>query len=299
MKYLSVADMAKKWGISERSARNYCTTNRVVGAVLIGKTWAIPEDAPKPERKKRAEAESDSLTERLTIERKRHLSGGIYSRLQIDFAYTSLSLSSRSLSSDQIALLYEANSLVGSDKILFDDAIVAVNHFDLVDMMIDKLDAPLSDALFKGAHKLLGRATRDARYKPSFFGEYRKTDNTDGEAVSHAEIDSTLSALINRYESSETHALADILAFMVSFLEIRPFEKDSEIVGRLVAFKECLRNGLSPFLIDSELSEFYLKGIIKWNKERAFLINAVELAQEKLREVFENYGIKNSDEDDR
>ena len=47
--YLSVAEMAEKWNISERSVRNYCAHNRVEGAFIIGKTWNIPENAEKPE----------------------------------------------------------------------------------------------------------------------------------------------------------------------------------------------------------------------------------------------------------
>lgn len=51
MKYLSVSDIAKKWGLSERSVRNYCNQGRVPGAILSGKTWMIPSDSIKPERK--------------------------------------------------------------------------------------------------------------------------------------------------------------------------------------------------------------------------------------------------------
>ena len=53
MNYLSVADMAKKWNISDRSVRNYCAQGRVEGAVIKGKTWHIPEDAKKPENKRK------------------------------------------------------------------------------------------------------------------------------------------------------------------------------------------------------------------------------------------------------
>lgn len=49
-KYLTSAEIAEKWGVSERSVRNYCNDGRVDGAVLIGKIWNIPEEALKPER---------------------------------------------------------------------------------------------------------------------------------------------------------------------------------------------------------------------------------------------------------
>ena len=52
MEYKSVAEMAELWGISERTVRNYCAEERIEGAVLIGKTWKIPADAKRPERRK-------------------------------------------------------------------------------------------------------------------------------------------------------------------------------------------------------------------------------------------------------
>ena len=50
MRYLSVAETAEKWNVSERSVRNYCAHKRVEGAFITGKTWNIPENAKKPVR---------------------------------------------------------------------------------------------------------------------------------------------------------------------------------------------------------------------------------------------------------
>ena len=48
MKYLSVTQTAEKWGISQRRIQTLCNEERIEGAVRIGHSWAIPEDAPKP-----------------------------------------------------------------------------------------------------------------------------------------------------------------------------------------------------------------------------------------------------------
>ena len=61
MRYLLVADIAKKWNMSERSVRNYCAQGRVNGAFLTGKTWNIPENAEKPERTNKRKAEPITL----------------------------------------------------------------------------------------------------------------------------------------------------------------------------------------------------------------------------------------------
>lgn len=58
MEYLTTAEFAEKWGISQRRVGIYCKERRLEGAMIKGKTWLIPEDAKKPEdpRKTRKKA---------------------------------------------------------------------------------------------------------------------------------------------------------------------------------------------------------------------------------------------------
>ena len=77
MNYLSVAEMAKKWNMSERTVRNYCANDKISGAFLTGKTWNIPENAEKPERINKKSDEPQNLLERLKAEKKSSLKGGI------------------------------------------------------------------------------------------------------------------------------------------------------------------------------------------------------------------------------
>ena len=71
MKYLSVAETAEKWQVSERSVRNYCAQGRVAGAVLNGKTWNIPAEAEKPQRSSK-NAESEAVNVDDVIETANH-----------------------------------------------------------------------------------------------------------------------------------------------------------------------------------------------------------------------------------
>lgn len=82
MGYLSVAETAKKWGVSERSVRNYCAHGRVPGAFLTGKTWNIPEDARKPERVNKKKEKPTTLLDILLDEKANKYSGGIYHKRQ-------------------------------------------------------------------------------------------------------------------------------------------------------------------------------------------------------------------------
>ena len=53
MEYISVKQFAEKYGISERTARNYCATGKISGAFLVGKTWNIPSSATLPTKNKK------------------------------------------------------------------------------------------------------------------------------------------------------------------------------------------------------------------------------------------------------
>ena len=85
MKYLLVAEMAKKWNMPERSVRNYCAQGRVNGAYLIGKAWNIPENAKKLERINKKKEELITLLDILKEQRGSKYSGGIYHKTQVDY----------------------------------------------------------------------------------------------------------------------------------------------------------------------------------------------------------------------
>ena len=89
MNYLSVAETAKKWNISERSVRNYCAQERIPGAVLIGKTWHIPENMGKPARSNGQKTPVKTLLSILQEEKRTKYAGGIYHKTQIDLTYNS------------------------------------------------------------------------------------------------------------------------------------------------------------------------------------------------------------------
>ena len=111
MKYLSVKDTAKKWGVSERSVRGYCAADRIPGAVLSGKTWKIPENAVKPDRLSKNKIKPISLLEVLRREKETKLSGGIYHRVQIELTYNSNHIEGSRLSKEQTRFIFETNTI--------------------------------------------------------------------------------------------------------------------------------------------------------------------------------------------
>ena len=92
MEYISVKQFAEKYGISERTARNYCAAGKITGSFLMGKTWNIPADALLPIKKKKI----SPLLSRLREEKDSRLKGGIYHRTQIELTYNSNHISTNS-----------------------------------------------------------------------------------------------------------------------------------------------------------------------------------------------------------
>lgn len=146
MRYLLVKEVAKKWNISERSVRNYCTQGRVDEARLNGKTWEIPEDAQKPGRINRKKEVPKTLLEILQEEKKNRYSGGIYHKTQIDLTYNSNHIEGSRLTHDQTRYIFETNTIGIENEVLnVDDVIETANHFCCIDMIIDHAKMTLTE----------------------------------------------------------------------------------------------------------------------------------------------------------
>jgi Fic family protein len=166
MHYLSVAQTAKKWNISQRSVRNYCAKGRVEGAFLNGKTWNIPEDAQKPARSGKKAKEPETLLKILRNEKESKYSGGIYDKSQFDFTYHSNRIEGSRLTHEQAQSIFETNTIgVENEALNVDDVIETANHFRCIDLIIDKAEAKLSENLIKELHLILKSGTSNSKQK--------------------------------------------------------------------------------------------------------------------------------------
>ena len=106
MEFISVSEAAKRWGVSERSVRNYCAQGRITGAFLTGKTWNIPTTAEKPDRLNKHVDMPKTLLDVLRAEKAAKLHGGIYHRVQIDLTYNSNHIEGSRLTHDQTRYIF-------------------------------------------------------------------------------------------------------------------------------------------------------------------------------------------------
>lgn len=295
MRYLSCEEIGKLWGISERSVRNYCASGRVVGAVLEGKTWLIPAEAEKPTRQVRHSNNRPTLLEVLVREKERSLKGGIYHKLQIEMAYNSNRIEGSELSHDETRFIYETNTIGLEDKhVKVDDIIETVNHFRCLDLVIDSAKRKLTESFIKQLHLVLKSGTSDSRAPWFKVGDYKLMANEVGgkETVDPSLVKAAMKKLLDSYNQKDSHSLEEIVEFHVNFESIHPFQDGSGRVGRLIAFKECLKNGIVPFIILDSKKDFYYRGLKNWHKERGWLLDACLDGQDTIKASLDYFGIK-------
>lgn len=295
MRYLSVTEIAKRWGVSERSVRNYCAQGRVIGAFLAGKTWNIPEDAEKPDRTNRKKDTTFTLLDILKGQKASRYPGGIYHKTQIDFTYNSNHIEGSRLTHDQTRYIFDTNTIGVENEVLnVDDVIETANHFRCIDMIIDHAKAALTEKFIKKLHLTLKSGTSDSRKEWFAVGDYKKMPNEVGgrETALPEEVADKMKALLKAYNAKGMITFEDILDFHVRFERIHPFQDGNGRVGRLIMFKECLKYDIVPFIIEDDLKLYYYRGLKEWNNEKGYLTDTCLTAQDRYKAYLDYFRIR-------
>lgn len=294
MEYRSVAETAESWGVSERTVRNYCAAGKIPGAFLTGKTWNIPVTAQRPERMRKKLEVPKTLLDVLREEKKQHVKGGIYHKVQIELTYNSNHIEGSRLTHDQTRYIYETNT-VGLEKgaLNVDDIVETANHFQCIDYVIEMADKPLSEKLIKELQRILKSGTSDARKDWFAVGDYKKLPNEVGgrSTALPEEVESQCVALLKEYQAKKEKTLRDLVEFHYRFECIHPFQDGNGRVGRLILFKECLRNNIVPFIIDEDLKLFYYRGLHEWKTEPGYLMDTCLAAQDRFKQYLDYFKI--------
>ena len=292
MKYLSVAEVAKKWNLTDRSVRKYCQDKKIPGAFLTGKTWNIPEDSEKPERAKRKSSKPQTLLDILKEQKDSKLSGGIYHRIQIDLTYNSNHIEGSRLTHDQTRYIFETNTIgITDESVNVDDIVETTNHFRCIDSVIDNAKYELCEKYIKELHLILKSGTGDSRKDWFKVGDYKKLPNEVGgmETALPENVHTEIRKLLDAYNSKKQITLDEIIDFHVQFERIHPFQDGNGRVGRLIMFKECLKHNITPFIIDEQHKMFYYRGLKEWNTEKGFLRDTVLSCQDQFYETLKYF----------
>ncbi len=294
MNYLNVKETAVRWGISERSVRNYCAAGRVTGAVWQAGVWQIPENAEKPVRLNQR-CEKRMLLSVLREEKKQHYAGGIYHKTQIELTYNSNHIEGSRLTHDQTRYIFETNTIgIEGGVVNVDDVIETANHFRAIDYIIERANDRLTETFIKALHAILKTGTSDSRKDWFAVGDYKKLPNEVGglETAAPEDVHARIKALLAAYNKTKDKTLADLLDFHVSFERIHPFQDGNGRVGRLILFKECLRCGIVPFIIEDDLKWYYYRGLTEWDGEKGYLTDTCLTAQDRYRAYLKYFRIQ-------
>lgn len=237
----------------------------------------------------------NNLLETLREQKQMQLKGGIYHKVQIDLTFNSNHIEGSRLTHDQTRYIFETNTIgvTNEEPLNVDDIIETANHFRCNDFIIEQAEKPLNEEMIKELHRLLKSGTSDSR-KPWFnVGEYKQLPNEVGGMETSAPelVQTDMAALLAHYNGLETRTLDDLLDFHQRFEAIHPFQDGNGRVGRLILFKECLANGIVPFIITEELRFFYYRGLHEWPRIPGYLRDTCLTAQDTFKRILDYFRI--------
>ena len=228
----------------------------------------------------------------LIEQRKMNLSGNLYHKTQLDFAYNTNHIEGSTITPDETASIYETGTiLTSSDKVIvLKDATEVKNHFTLFKYMLDTIEEKLSEDMIKKFHFILKEGTLTDEEKEWFVvGDYKKKKNFVGNNTTSlpSEVAKDMQNLLDWYEKIDNKRVEDIIEFHVRFERIHPFQDGNGRVGRMIMFRECLYNDIMPFYIEDRNKDFYIRGIKEYqvNNEKGYLIDTCLNSQDNYEKM--------------
>lgn len=231
------------------------------------------------------------LKQELIKQKESKFKGNIYHFSQVNFSYNSNKIEGSRLTREQTEAIFETSSFISKndDLIKLDDLIESKNHFKLFDYMLDYVDEPLSKEMIIEMNKILKRGTSDEDNPRYNVGGFKVVPNTIGvvnmiETSSPETTEQDVDRLLDDYSKLTQVMLEDIIDFHVKFERIHPFGDGNGRVGRIIMFKECLKNNIMPFIILDQDKPYYIRGLKEYNRDKKYLIDTILHSEE----IYEN-----------
>jgi len=228
----------------------------------------------------------------LLSEKKNAVKGGIYNKMQVDFAYNSNRIEGNCLTYEQTRYIFETHTIGGTASV--NDVFEVANHFRCFDYILDTIDEPISEKLIKELHRKLksGIITDD---DSAVVGDYKKYPNTVGELTTTLpeEVSGAVRALIEEFSHRNAVDMYDVAEFHAEFEKIHPFYDGNGRIGRLLTLKMCLQNGIVPFIISDLMKHFYYAGLKEWQigQKYAHLIDVFLESQDDMKAALDYFRI--------
>lgn len=229
----------------------------------------------------------------LREQKEMELKGNLYHNTQIIFAYNTNHIEGSKLTEDQTRYIFETNTILfeGQTVASVDDILETANHFKLVDYMLDVAEEKLTEEIIKEFHKILKEGTSDSRKEWFNVGDYKKLANEAGNMQTSLpkNVVKDMAKLMEWYNSLEEITIKEIIEFHYRFERIHPFQDGNGRVGRIIMFKECLKNNIVPFIILDKEKLFYYRGLKEYKNEKGYLLDTCLNAQDQYKKMVEYY----------
>lgn len=236
----------------------------------------------------------EKLKRELVSQKNSKFKGNIYHYSQVNFAYNSNKIEGTHLSEDETEEIFVTNSYIpkSDDVVKLDDLIEMKNHFRLFDYMLDIYEKKLDKNIIIEMNKILKRGTSDEDNPRYNVGGFKIVPNKIGlinviNTSSPKDTPKDIDNLLSWYNSLKNITLEYIIEFHYKFEKIHPFGDGNGRVGRMIMFKECLKNDIMPFIILDSDKPFYLRGLKNYENDKMFLIDTIKNEQD-LYEVAVN-----------
>ncbi|MCI5701311.1 MAG: Fic family protein [Erysipelotrichaceae bacterium] len=213
--------------------------------------------------------------------------GNIYHYSQVNFSYNSNKIEGSKLTNEQTEAIFDTSSFIpkSEDLIKLDDLIEAKNHFKLFDYILDNVDVVLNKDMIIEMNKILKRNTSDEENPRYNVGGFKVVPNIIGvvniiNTTPPNKDNEEIEELLNDYNLKTNITLEDIIDFHVRFERIHPFGDGNGRVGRIIMFKECLKNNIMPFIVLDDDKPYYLRELREYKNDKMFLIDTIKHEQD-------------------
>lgn len=232
------------------------------------------------------------LKNELIEQQKSKFKGNIYHYSQVNFAYNSNKIEGSRLSEDETEAIFTTSSIIvkSDNTIKIDDLIEMKNHFKLFDYCLSIVDAPLTKEIIIEMNKILKRNTSDEDNPRYNVGGFKTIPNVIGiinviHTSSPEDVEKDLDNLLKSYHNKQTITLEDIIDFHYNFEKIHPFGDGNGRVGRMIMFKECLKNNIMPFIVLDKDKPYYMRELKNYNEDKMFLIDTIKYEQDLYKKI--------------
>jgi Fic family protein len=237
-----------------------------------------------------------NLLERLLTEKSVKLKGGLYHYTQVKFSYNTNKIEGSTISEEDTEYIFKDNRIGVLDKKSFkvDDIVETRNHFKCLDKVLETTSKELSEDIIKEYHKILKSGTSDEEKQWFIVGGYKKVDNRVGgmDTTEVKNVEKEMKILLGKYNKIEKKKIDDIIEFHYKFERIHPFQDGNGRVGRLIIFKECLKNNIVPLIINDEKKEYYYKGLREYTQNKNYLMNICRYEQTRYSSILDYFKVK-------